>query len=51
MTFISIALHVSAFISVTVACAYTCKAIGLSYFTGAVAGAVSYLILLLIVWE
>jgi zinc transporter ZupT len=48
---LSLAAHLSALVSVMIACAYTCKAVALPYAFGAVAGAVFYLVLVAIVWE
>jgi hypothetical protein len=48
---LSLAAHLSALASVMIACAFTCKAVTLSYTFGAIAGAVFYLVLLAIVWE
>ena len=51
-TILSIVLHISAFASVVLACAYTCTALALTHFSfGAVVGAVFYLVLLMIVWN
>ncbi len=50
-TILSLAAHLSALTSVMIACAFTCKAVTLSYAFGAIAGAVFYLVLLAIVWE
>lgn len=49
---LSLAAHLSAFASVMIACAYTCKAmVSLPYVLGAVVGAVFYIVLVIIVWE
>lgn len=50
-TILSLAAHLSALASVMIACAFTCKALTLSYAFGAIAGAVFYLVLVAIVWE
>mgnify|MGYP003296691675 CR=1 FL=1 len=51
-TILSIVVHLSAFASVVLACAYTCTAVALVPFSlGAILGAVFYLVLLLIVWD
>ena len=41
----------TAWVAVAVACAYTFKALALSYLTGAAVETVLYLILLLIMWD
>jgi hypothetical protein len=49
---LSFVMHISAFASVVLACAYTCTALALLPFSyGAVLGAIFYLVLLLIVWD
>ncbi len=51
-TILSLMMHISAFVSVVLACAYTCLALTLMPFSnGAVLGAIFYLVLLLIVWD
>lgn len=51
-TILSLVMHLSAFASVAVACAYTCLALALVPFSfGAVLGAIFYVVLLLILWD
>ena len=51
-TILSVFVHICAFASVVIACAYTFRALALVPFSyGAVIGAVFYLVLLLIVWD
>lgn len=51
-TILSVLVHICAFASVVLACAYTFRALALvPFFFGAVVGAVFYLVLLLIVWD
>ena len=51
-TILSVVVHICAFASVVIACAYTFRALVLvPFFFGAVVGAVFYLVLLLIVWD
>lgn len=51
-TILSFLMHLAAFTSVVVACAYTCLALAsLPFSYGAVLGAIFYLVLLLIVWD
>ena len=49
---LSIMVHLTAFTSVTLACAYTFLALALiPFWFGAALGAILYLVLLLIVWD
>jgi hypothetical protein len=51
-TILSVLVHICAFASVVIACAYTFRALALVPFPlGAVVGAVFYLVLLLIIWD
>lgn len=50
-TILSFVLHVCAFISIVVACAYTATALALPFTWGAMAGAIFYLVLLLVIWD
>lgn len=51
-TILSVLVHICAFASVVVACAYTFRALALVPFSfGALLGAIFYLVLLLIVWD
>ena len=51
-TILSVLVHVCAFASVVIACAYTFRALAFVPFSvGALLGAIFYLVLLLIVWD
>jgi hypothetical protein len=51
-TILSVLVHICAFTSVVIACAYTFRALALVPFSfGALLGAIFYLVLLLIVWD
>lgn len=50
-TIITAAAHLSGFVSLVLASAYTCKAMALSFAKGAAAGAVLYLLMVVLMWE
>ena len=51
-TILTLVVHICAFASVVIACAYTFRALALvPFYFGALVGAVFYLVLLLIVWD
>ena len=50
-TILSSVLHICASTSIVLACAYTATALALPFSWGAMAGAVFYLVLLLIIWD
>jgi hypothetical protein len=50
-TILSVVMHICAFTAIVFACAYTALALALPFSWGAMAGAMFYLVLLLIVWE
>lgn len=49
---LSFLMHISAFASIVVACAYTCLALAVAPFSlGALIGAIFYISLLLVLWD